>query len=79
SDTGIGMTAEEIELALQPFAQVDSKLSRKYEGTGLGLPLARRLVELHGGYLKVESQPRNGTTAHIYLPANRFVLPEAAE
>ena len=79
SDTGIGMTAEEIELALQPFAQVDSKLSRKYEGTGLGLPLARQLIELHGGRLEVRSQPNIGTTAEIHVPADRVLLPQAAE
>ncbi len=79
SDTGIGMTADEIELALQPFAQVDSKLSRKYEGTGLGLPLARRLIELHGGRLEIESQPDMGTTADVIVPADRVMLPAAAE
>ena len=79
SDTGIGMTADEIELALQPFAQVDSKLSRKYEGTGLGLPLARRLIELHGGRLELQSQPDMGTTADVFVPAERLMLPEAAE
>ncbi len=79
SDTGIGMTADEIALALQPFAQVDSKLSRKYEGTGLGLPLARRLIELHGGRLEIASQPDSGTTADVFVPADRIVLRDAAE
>lgn len=79
TDTGIGMTADEIELALQPFAQVDSKLSRKYEGTGLGLPLASQLIELHGGHLAVDSAPGRGTTARVHIPADRLMLPQAAE
>ncbi len=78
-DSGIGMTAEEIELALQPFAQVDSEFARQYEGTGLGLPLSRRLMELHDGSLEVESEPNQGTTVTIYLPAERTILPQAAE
>jgi len=67
-DTGIGMTAEHIEIALTPFGQVDSRLERKYEGTGLGLPLAKSLIELHGGRLDIESAPGKGTVAMVYLP-----------
>lgn len=55
-DTGVGMTKDEVDIALQPFGQVDAGLARTHEGTGLGLPLAKRLVELHGGELRVESQ-----------------------
>jgi two-component system cell cycle sensor histidine kinase PleC len=51
SDTGIGMSAEEIAIALEPFAQVDNGMTKNYEGTGLGLPLAKRLVQLHDGTL----------------------------
>ncbi|MDA1100355.1 MAG: ATP-binding protein [Proteobacteria bacterium] len=68
SDTGVGMTAAEIELALQPFSQVDSTLGRRYEGTGLGLPLARQLVELHDGKLWIESEPGRGTDVIVRLP-----------
>ncbi len=68
SDTGVGMTVAEIELALKPFSQVDSSLGRRYEGTGLGLPLARRLVELHGGDLWIESEPGRGTDVIVRLP-----------
>jgi len=68
-DTGIGMTAEEIKIAMTPFRQVDGSLSRKHEGTGLGLPLAKSLIELHGGTLTIESEPDAGTTARIHLPA----------
>jgi signal transduction histidine kinase/HAMP domain-containing protein len=68
ADTGIGMTAEEVQIALTPFGQVDTRLERKYEGTGLGLPLARSLVELHGGTLKVESEMGAGTKVRVKLP-----------
>ena len=57
-DTGIGMTAEGIELAQQPFGQVDGALNRRFEGTGLGLPLSKALIELHGGQLTIESVPQ---------------------
>jgi signal transduction histidine kinase/HAMP domain-containing protein len=67
-DTGIGMTAEQIRIASEPFGQVDSSLGRKYEGTGLGLPLAKRMVELHGGTLDIASQPNIGTTVTLTIP-----------
>ena len=72
-DTGIGMDADQIPLALEPFRQIDSTLSRKYEGTGLGLPLTRHLVELHGGSMVVESKPNFGTTIICILPKERIV------
>jgi len=74
-DTGIGMRPEDIPRALEPFAQVDSALSRRFEGTGLGLPLSRKLVELHGGSLAIESEPGHGTTVTVRLPAAR-TLPD---
>jgi signal transduction histidine kinase len=67
-DTGIGMSEEEIRIASEPFGQVDSSLARKYEGTGLGLPLARRMVELHGGRLHIRSQRNVGTTVIFEMP-----------
>jgi len=67
-DTGIGMSAEEIGVALTPFAQVDSKLGRAYDGTGLGLPLVKSFVELHGGSLAVASEPGTGTTVTVRFP-----------
>jgi PAS domain S-box-containing protein len=70
-DTGVGMTAEEVAIALEPFGQVDARLSREHEGTGLGLPLARRLAELHGGSLRVESEKDVGTRVIVALPAAR--------
>jgi two-component system cell cycle sensor histidine kinase PleC len=72
TDTGIGMTEAEIEIALEPFGQVDNTLSRSFEGTGLGLPLARRLTELHGGRLELASVKGKGTTARVILPAERL-------
>jgi PAS domain S-box-containing protein len=68
-DQGIGMTPDQVAVALTPFGQVDSSLSRRYEGTGLGLPLARKLVEMHGGSLVVDSHPGRGTAVIIVLPA----------
>jgi signal transduction histidine kinase len=73
SDSGIGMSPEEIEKALKPFGQIDSSLSRKHEGTGLGLPLSRGTVELHGGAFSVSSSPGKGTTVSIRLPITRVV------
>jgi two-component system cell cycle sensor histidine kinase PleC len=70
-DTGIGMSPDEVEIALQPFGQVDSSLTRTHEGTGLGLPLSLRLAELHGGSLRVESVKGAGTTVYVWLPKER--------
>ena len=78
ADTGIGMRAQDIPLALEPFRQVDAVLSRRYEGTGLGLPLAKRLTELHGGTLEIDSMPGRGTTVRIRLPALRMIGTVAA-
>jgi signal transduction histidine kinase len=74
TDTGIGMRAEDIPLALAPFGQIDSSLARKYEGTGLGLPLTKILTELHGGELLIDSRPKAGTTVRVRLP-RRSVQP----
>lgn len=68
SDTGIGMRAEEIPQALTAFRQIDSSLGRKYDGTGLGLPLAKRFTELHGGTLRIESSLGEGTTVTVFFP-----------
>jgi signal transduction histidine kinase len=76
-DTGIGMTAENISVALSNFGQVEGHLVRKYEGTGLGLPLAKKLVDLHGGTMPVESTPGVGTTVTVRLPKSRVSLSES--
>ena len=73
SDTGIGIPADKIDLAMEPFAQVESGTNRRYEGTGLGLPLAKRLVELHGGTLSLKSQVNSGTVVSVILPPDRVV------
>jgi signal transduction histidine kinase len=73
SDTGIGMTAEELVIAMQPFRQIDSSLSRKHEGTGLGLPLTKALTELHGGVLSIRSEKGRGTDVAVVFPAERVV------
>jgi two-component system cell cycle sensor histidine kinase PleC len=71
SDTGIGIAEDDIWKALVPFAQVSSELSRKYEGTGLGLPLSKGFVELHGGTLDIESEPGQGTRVTVRFPPDR--------
>jgi two-component system cell cycle sensor histidine kinase PleC len=68
-DTGIGIPAELIPTVFEPFRQVDSMLARKVEGTGLGLSLVRKLVELHGGTARLESVVGKGTTVFVSLPA----------
>ncbi len=74
TDTGIGMRKDEIPKAMAPFMQVDSSLARKYQGTGLGLPLTKTLVELHGGSFLLDSEQGRGTTAKIVLPASCLLL-----
>jgi signal transduction histidine kinase len=79
ADTGIGIEARDIPRALERFGQVDGSLARKYEGVGLGLPLAKQLMELHGGTLKLESAVNIGTTVTIALPASRIVAGAATK
>lgn len=67
ADSGIGMSKNDIALALAPFGQVDSSLNREYAGTGLGLPLSKSLVELHGGTMTIDSAPGKGTTFTVHL------------
>jgi len=71
ADTGIGIAPEDIPKALSQFGQVDSDLNRSYEGTGLGLPLTKALVEMHGGSFDLQSRVGAGTTVTIRLPASR--------
>nr|RAW04008.1 sensor histidine kinase [Aerococcus urinae] len=68
ADNGIGMTEDQISVALTPFGQVQSSYSRSHEGTGLGLPIAAALVRQHGGDFHVSSQPGVGTTVVVTLP-----------
>jgi signal transduction histidine kinase len=71
-DTGIGMDAKQVTTALQPFGQAREAVHNLFGGTGLGLPLARGLTELHGGKLTVQSEPGRGTSITIALPASRL-------
>ena len=70
-DNGIGMSPQDLQKALLPFGQADSGLDRKYEGTGLGLPLSKSLVSLHGGTITVESALGEGTIVTVILPRQR--------
>jgi len=73
SDTGIGIAPEFIQAALEPFRQIASPFSRNAEGTGLGLSLAKALMECHGGMLELESAVNLGTTARLIFPAERVL------
>ena len=72
-DTGVGMSEQELKVALAPFGQVDGGRSRWREGAGLGLPIAKALVELHGGRLDIESAKSVGTEVTVYLPSPETV------
>jgi signal transduction histidine kinase len=76
-DTGIGIAPEDIARALAPFEQVDSGHTRRYAGTGLGLALVQKLIDLHGGRLVLESAVGVGTTATLHFPAGRVCLAPA--
>jgi signal transduction histidine kinase len=78
ADTGIGIKTEDIPKAMERFGQIDSDLNRKYQGTGLGLPLSKRLVELHGGTLTLESEIGVGTTVTAFFPTDRILSGQEA-
>ena len=69
--TQINQWVNDIAIAIAPFGQVDSKLARKYDGTGLGLPLSSAMAKLHGGDMSIASVVGKGTTVTIRLPASR--------
>src|SRR3546814_4935928 len=68
-DTGVGMTEADLAKALEPFGRIDSALVPQMNGTGLGLPLVKALIELHGGRLEIVSSPGQGTRARLHFPA----------
>lgn len=68
NDTGIGIAADKLSLLFKPFSQVDSSLSRRFGGAGIGLVLVERFIRLHGGHVEVESRPVCGSTFTIVLP-----------
>jgi signal transduction histidine kinase len=78
SDTGIGIAPTDIPKALERFGQIDNRLARKYDGSGLGLPLSKHLVEFHGGTLRLESEVGYGTTVTVTFPSRRVVGERAA-
>jgi two-component system cell cycle sensor histidine kinase PleC len=73
------MASHDIPIALAPFQQIDSALSRRYQGTGLGLPLVNSLIELHGGRLEIDSAPDEGTTMTLHFPAERVLGPDRTQ
>ncbi len=77
SDTGIGIAVEHIPKVLSKFGQVDSPLTRRHEGSGLGLPLTKAIVELHGGALEIESEVDVGTRVTVRFPPERIVTANA--
>jgi signal transduction histidine kinase len=78
TDTGIGIAKEDIATAFEHFSQIDGRLSRRYEGAGLGLPLAKQFMELHGGRLELASEPSRGTAVTMIFPAERLFDPVRA-
>jgi signal transduction histidine kinase len=73
SDSGIGMTQAELAMAMSQYGQIDSRVARRHQGTGLGLPICKSLALLHGGTLEIVSTPGAGTIASLVLPARRIV------
>lgn len=76
-DSGIGIAAEDLERVFEPFVQAEGGRQRRYEGTGLGLALARKMMELHGGSLSLESSINRGTLVRMVFPAQRVIDPGA--
>ena len=74
-DNGIGMSEADVAIAMQPFSQVDNALARRFEGTGLGLPVSKALMELHGGRLIIQSGRGVGTLVTLSFPAERVRPP----
>ncbi|MDH5410723.1 MAG: ATP-binding protein, partial [Alphaproteobacteria bacterium] len=73
TDTGIGMRQEDIPRIFEPFHQIEDSLTRKHEGTGLGLPLAKKLCELHDASIGIETAPGRGTEVRVRFPATRTI------
>ncbi len=73
ADTGIGMRPEDVPIALEAFRQIDRAMNRRYEGTGLGLPMVQQLVQLHGGSISIDTSVGKGTTVRVFLPKERCI------
>ncbi|KIL97334.1 Signal transduction histidine kinase [Paramagnetospirillum magnetotacticum MS-1] len=78
SDTGIGMTDEEMSQAVEPFVQVDARIARRHEGTGLGLPMVAAIMEMHRGTIAIASRPNQGTTVTVTFPRDRVLSADPA-
>ena len=78
ADSGVGIPAGQLTRVLEPFEQVESPLTRKTDGTGLGLPIAKGLMALHGGELIIDSKPGGGTAVDVRLPSSRIRSAAAA-
>jgi signal transduction histidine kinase len=74
ADTGIGIAEHDLDRVLMPFEQVDSSLSRQHQGTGLGLPLVKAIMEMHGGRLRLKSELGVGTSVTVIFPPERVIL-----
>jgi two-component system cell cycle sensor histidine kinase PleC len=72
-DTGVGIAADDIPLVIEPYGQVAATRNRNPEGIGLGLPLVKKMIELHGGTFRLDSVPGAGTVATVTFPAGRVV------
>jgi len=79
SDTGIGIAAADIARLMHPFTLGEDVYSRRYQGQGLGLPIAQRLAELHGGGLSLASEPGRGTTATVTFPPERVLAEKLSQ
>lgn len=75
-DNGIGIPSEKLDEVLEPFGQVDDTNARQHGGTGLGLPITKSLIEMHGGSFRLESRLGDGTSATMVLPGSRLIPPE---
>ncbi|HLI13375.1 MAG TPA: ATP-binding protein [Alphaproteobacteria bacterium] len=73
ADTGVGIAPEDLPRAMEPFGQIETSLARRHQGTGLGLPLAKKLVEAHGGAFVIESAPGRGTVVTARFPTARVL------
>jgi CheY-like chemotaxis protein len=78
-DTGIGIAVDRQRRLFRPFVQIDSRLSREYSGTGLGLALVKRLADLHGGGVALQSKPGGGSTFTVSLPLRQDVATSPPE
>jgi signal transduction histidine kinase len=75
TDTGVGIAKRDLKRVLEPFVQVENSLNRRHEGSGLGLPLVKAMVEIHGGRFELESELRKGTTVRLTFPSERVAAP----